>query len=86
VLGATFVGMLMQLHLTSYSSLRNGGIDVVITGRYLLPMIALFGITVAFTIGSLPRRIAAPLGGLVLGASVVLCLGALGMTLTRFHA
>ena len=86
VLAATFLGMLMQLHLTSYSSLRNGGLDVVITGRYLLPMIALFGITVAFTIGSLPRRVAAPLGGLVLGASVVLCLGALGNALTRFYA
>ena len=86
VLAATFLGSLMQLHLTSYSSLRNGGIDVVITGRYLLPLIALFGIAAAFTIGSLPRRVATIAGGVLLGASVVLCLGALGSALTRFYA
>ena len=86
VVAATFLGMLVQLHATSYASLRNGGIDVVITGRYLLPAIALFGLAVAFVAGSLPRRLAAPFGGIVLGASLVLCLGALGSAFTRFYA
>lgn len=82
---ATYGGMLAQLHATSYSSLRGGGIDIVITGRYLLPAIALYGITAAFTVGSLPRRAAVPAAGVVLGAAVVLCLGALGMSFARFH-
>jgi len=85
VVVATFGGLLMQLHLTSYASLRNGGIDVVITGRYLLPVLALFGLAAAFTVGSLPRRLAAPVAGVLLGAAVVLCLGALGTTFTRFY-
>jgi Dolichyl-phosphate-mannose-protein mannosyltransferase len=82
---ATFGGMLMQLHATSYASLRDGGIDIVITGRYLLPAIALYGIAAAFTVGSLPRRVAGPAGGVLLGAALVLCLGALGMSFGRFH-
>lgn len=82
----TFVGLMAQLHVTSYASLRGGGTDVVITGRYLLPVIALYGVAVAFTVGSLPRRVATTVGGLVLGAAVVLCVSALGITFARFYA
>jgi 4-amino-4-deoxy-L-arabinose transferase-like glycosyltransferase len=86
VLVAPLLGMLAQLHVTSYASLRDDGIDVVITGRYLLPAIALYGIAAAFTVGSLPRRFAAPAAGVLLGAAVLLCLGAMGLGLARFDA
>lgn len=85
VVTATFGGMLMQLHATSYASLRDGGLDIVITGRYLLPAIALYGLAAAWTVGSLPRRLGPIAGGLLLGAAVILCLGALGHGFSRFH-
>ena len=81
-----FLGtMLLQLHLTSYASLRGGGLDVVITGRYLLPAIALYGCAIAFVVGSMPRRIAPVAAGVALGVAVLLCLGGLGLTFGRFY-
>ena len=49
--------LIVFLHYVSYRSLlANGGSDPIIVGRYLLPMISLFGVAVAFTVGALPRR------------------------------
>jgi 4-amino-4-deoxy-L-arabinose transferase-like glycosyltransferase len=86
VVSATFfVGLMALLHLVSYSSLRIST-DVVITGRYLLPAIALYGCAAAWVCSSLPRRLGLPLGGVLLGLSALLAVGAVGLSLGRFYA
>ena len=77
---------LFFLHYASYRALiGNGGIDPIIVGRYLLPMVALFGLAIAFTVGSLPRRIGPPVGAAILSIGVLLALGGIGITAVRFY-
>jgi hypothetical protein len=86
VVSATFfAGLMALLHLVSYSSLRTGQ-DPVITGRYLLPAIALYGAAGAWVCASLPRRIGLPLAGVLLGAAVLLAVGGIGLSVERFYA
>ena len=73
------------LHLVSYSSLRIST-DVVITGRYLLPAVALYGCAAAWVCSSLPRRLGLPLGGILLGLAALLAVGGVGLSLGRFYA
>ncbi|HLH13332.1 MAG TPA: DUF2142 domain-containing protein [Solirubrobacteraceae bacterium] len=78
---------LLFLHYVSYRALlSDGGSDPLIVGRYLLPMVSLFGVAIAFTIGSLPRRVGPPVGAIVLALGVLLALGGIGLTATRFYA
>ena len=75
------------LHYVSYVALLgNGGSDPLIVGRYLLPLVALFGLAITFTVSSLPRVLRAPAGAVVLASGVLLSLTALGITMTRFYA
>jgi 4-amino-4-deoxy-L-arabinose transferase-like glycosyltransferase len=81
------VGNIVFLLYVSYRSLlSNGGTDPLIVGRYLLPMVSLFGLAIAFTVGSLPRRAGAVLAAVILTAGLLLSLGGLGITVTRFYA
>lgn len=75
------------LHYVSYRALlSNDGHDPLIVGRYLLPMVALFGLAIAFTVGVLPRRLGQLTGALILTAGMLLSLGGLGITIVRFYA
>ena len=86
VVSATFfIGLMALLHLVSYSSLRIST-DVVITGRYLLPAVALYGCAAAWVCSSLPRRLGLPLGGILLGLAALLAVGGVGLSLGRFYA
>jgi 4-amino-4-deoxy-L-arabinose transferase-like glycosyltransferase len=79
--------LLLALHYISYRELlANGGVDPVIVGRYLLPMVSLFGLAIAFTVGSLPRRIGPLVGAAILSAGLLLALGGIGITAARFYA
>jgi 4-amino-4-deoxy-L-arabinose transferase-like glycosyltransferase len=84
VLAAIAVAMVGLLHLASYRSLVGSG-DPLITGRYLLPIVAVFGVAVAFAIDSLGRRASAIAGAAVLAGLLALNLTGLGLTLTRFY-
>lgn len=84
LLVAMTVAMLALLHVASYRALRTGA-DPLITGRYLLPLVSVFGLTVAFVISSLRPRLAAAAGTLVLGGILALNLGGIMLTLTRFY-
>jgi 4-amino-4-deoxy-L-arabinose transferase-like glycosyltransferase len=84
VLVAMTVSMLALLQTASYRALRTG-VDPLITGRYLLPLIVVFGCTVAFAVSSLRPRIAAALGTLVLAGLLALNLSGLMLTLARFY-
>ncbi|MCW3020492.1 MAG: hypothetical protein JWN10_2800 [Solirubrobacterales bacterium] len=78
---------LVFLHYVSYRALlSDGGGDPLIVGRYLLPMVSLFGLSIAFTLGALPRRLGPALGALVLALGVLLSLGGIGITMARFYA
>ena len=77
-----FAGLMTLLHLVSYSSLRIST-DVVITGRYLLPAVALYGCAAAWVCSSLPRRLGLPLGGILLGLAALLAVGGVGLSLRQ---
>jgi 4-amino-4-deoxy-L-arabinose transferase-like glycosyltransferase len=86
VLSVTFfVGLMALLHLVSYSSLRISN-DVVITGRYLLPAIALYGCAAGWVCSSLPRRLGLPLAGILLGLAALFAVGGVGLSIARFYA
>lgn len=75
------------LHYVSYRALLgNDGSDPLIVGRYLLPAVSLLGLAVAFTAGALPRRAGTMLGATILSFGVLLSLGAIAITATRFYA
>jgi 4-amino-4-deoxy-L-arabinose transferase-like glycosyltransferase len=86
VLVAGTVGTLLLVHLQAFHDLRNDPSDPVITGRYLLPLLPVLGIGVAGVLRALPRRAFAAAGGLTMATCVLLQLGALGATITRFYA
>jgi hypothetical protein len=84
VLIAIAGSMIALLHLASYRSLV-GSSDPLITGRYVLPLATVFGLTVAFVLTSLPRRVGAVLGTLVVTSLLALNLVGLMLTFTRFY-
>jgi hypothetical protein len=80
-----FAGLMALLHIVSYSSLRTSP-DVVITGRYLLPAVALYGLAAAWVCSSLPRRAGLALAGVLLGLAALLAVGGVGLSMSRFYA
>ncbi|HXB16058.1 MAG TPA: hypothetical protein VNV44_09990 [Solirubrobacteraceae bacterium] len=86
VMLSLLVTTLFFLHYVSYHALiGNGGTDPLIVGRYLLPMVSLFGLAIVFTLAKL-RRAGPLLGAVVLVTGLVLTLAGIGMTLERFYA
>ena len=86
VLGTAVVGLLLGLHLASYRALVGQGSDPVFTGRYVLPLLPLFGALIAVIARALPRRAAPVFCGLVLALGVVLQIESFGLMLERFYA
>jgi hypothetical protein len=80
-----FVGLMGLLHVVSYMNLR-GSTDPVLTGRYLLPAVALYGCAIAWVTSSLPRRLGLALAGILLGGALLLAIGGVGLSLDRFYA
>jgi Predicted membrane protein (DUF2142) len=85
VLAAIAVSMLGVLHLASYRALATSP-DPLITGRYLLPLVTVFGLAVAFVLSSLRPRASAICGALALSGLLALNLYGLMLTFTRFYA
>jgi 4-amino-4-deoxy-L-arabinose transferase-like glycosyltransferase len=81
---STFVSLLALLHISSYRDLQVGG-DPLLTGRYLLPCIALFGLAIAWVVGSLPRRLAPLAGAVGLAAFVLIDVEAFLINAQRFY-
>ena len=80
-----FLGLMSLLHVVSYMNLR-GSTDPVLTGRYLLPAVALYGCAIAWVASSLPRRLGIAFAGLLLGGALLLAIGGVGLSLDRFYA
>ena len=86
VLAGLVLSLLLVLHLSAYRDMLQNPDDPLITGRYLTPAIAIFGLAVAFSCVILPRRLVPAAAAAVLCTGVVLQVSALGVALTRFHA
>lgn len=74
------------LYVSYQALLADGASDPLIVGRYLLPMVSLFGLAIAFTVGSLPRRAGAVVATVILSGGVLLALAGIGITAARFYA
>jgi 4-amino-4-deoxy-L-arabinose transferase-like glycosyltransferase len=72
------------LHLASYLALLDGP-DPIVVGRYVLPLIGLFALGVAFVATTLPRRLGPLFAAVVLASGVLLHLAGLGLTVARFY-
>jgi 4-amino-4-deoxy-L-arabinose transferase-like glycosyltransferase len=86
VLGATIIALLLGLHLAAYRSMLTSPGDPIITARYLLPLLPLFGAAIVIVARALPRTGAAVFAGLVLAGGVALQFVSLGLLWERFYA
>lgn len=73
------------LHAIAFRTLLIASDDPIIVGRHLLPLLSLVAVGFAVAAHVLPARLRRPFAALVLGALVLLQLGGLGLTLTRFY-
>jgi 4-amino-4-deoxy-L-arabinose transferase-like glycosyltransferase len=80
----TAISMIGLLHLASYRALVISD-DPLITGRYLLPIGAVFGVVVAFVLTSLRPRASALAGTFVLTGLLALNLAGLMLSFARFY-
>jgi hypothetical protein len=82
----TALSLILFLHFASYRALSTevDKVDPLIVGRYLLPLIPLYGVALAALAAS-ARKWSLYVAGLILGLAIVHQLGALGLTLTRFY-
>lgn len=86
VLGLAFVLAMLSLHAAAFRYLLVNPADPVLTGRYLLMLIPLYGVAVAGALTALPGRVRAAATGAVLAGAVVLQVAALGEVVARFYA
>jgi hypothetical protein len=87
VLVALTGSMLALLHIASYRALiGNGASNPLLVGRYLLPLGAIVGVSVAAVVAGLPRRAGAAVAAIVVVGLFALSIGALGLNVERFYA
>lgn len=87
VMLALLLTTMFFLHWVSYHALLgDGGSDPLIVGRYLLPMVGLFGLAITFTVGSLPSRLGPLVASAILALGVLLSLTGLGIAMSDFYA
>jgi hypothetical protein len=65
------LGLLFGLHLTEYRAVI-GGQGALLQGRYLLPVVGLFGLTVALIVVRIPRRWRGMTAGAIVAALLLL--------------
>ena len=73
------------LHFAAYRNLQIDPSNPVIVGRYLFPLLPLFGVAVAIVVRELPERASTAVGTALLFTGVLLGLSGLGMTAVRFY-
>jgi hypothetical protein len=85
VCAVTVVGYLFVLHAAAYRSMLAYP-DPVITGRYLLTLMPLYGAGIALAVAWMPRRVGVAVGAVVLVGLSVLQVQALALLFERFYA
>lgn len=78
------LALVWSLHVAAWHDLPISG-DPILTGRYIVPLLPVAGLGLAAIAVTLPRRVGAAVGVLVLGAELVMALSALGATVVRFY-
>lgn len=86
VLVTMCVALLGLLHVTAYHDLLTNPAEPLITGRYLLMLVPVFALAIAFCCYTLPRRIGTALAGALLAIGVILQFSSLALSMTRFYA
>jgi 4-amino-4-deoxy-L-arabinose transferase-like glycosyltransferase len=81
--GVLLLSVLAVLHVIEYQSLR-GGRGAFIQGRYLLPLIAMFGLAVAAAVSRIPARARGPVVAVLMVGLLALQVIALG-TIARTY-
>jgi hypothetical protein len=77
--------LVLALHFAAYRNLQINPSDPIIVGRYLFPLLPLFGAAVAVVVRALPERASAAAGTALLFTGALLGLSGLGMTAVRFY-
>jgi hypothetical protein len=85
LLAGTPLTLVLALHFAAYRNLRVDPGDPIIVGRYLFPLLPLFGVAVALVIRALPLRLSVAAGTALLLTGALMGLSALGMTAVRFY-
>jgi hypothetical protein len=85
MLAAIPVALVVALHYAAYRNLQIDPGNPVIVGRYLFPLLPLFGLAIAVVVRALPRNASIALGTLILTSGALLGLSGLGMTAVRFY-
>jgi hypothetical protein len=85
LLGAAPLVLLGSLHFAAYRNLQIDPDDPIIVGRYLFPLLPLFGLAVAAVVRALPRRASLAAGTTLLLTGALLGISGLGMTMVRFY-
>jgi hypothetical protein len=86
VLGSAVLALILGLHVGAYRGMLGNPGDPVLTGRYLLPLLPLFGAGIALVARAVPRRAGVVVAGVILGGGIVLQFWSLGHVLERFYA
>jgi hypothetical protein len=82
---ATVVLELLVLHVAAFESLLSNPGDPILTGRYLFPLISIWGLAIAAAAAILPRVLRAPGAAAVLGAAAMLDVLAFVLVIERFY-
>jgi hypothetical protein len=85
LLAAFPVVLVLALHFAAYRNLQIDPANPVIVGRYLFPLLPLFGVAIAVVVRALPRRWSVAAGTVLLLGGALLGLSGLGMTAVRFY-
>jgi hypothetical protein len=86
VLLAFLASMLVLLHVAAWQDLSSPTHAGLLAGRYLVCLVAIFGVAVTAVVALVPRRIGVVLGALVLGTGAMLAAGGIFVSLVRFYA
>jgi 4-amino-4-deoxy-L-arabinose transferase-like glycosyltransferase len=86
LLAVTGVAYLLDMHFAGFRALSSGSNDPVLTGRYLLPLMPVYGLAVALAVIWVPRRAAPVVAGAVTGGLCLLSIAAIGFALARYYA
>jgi hypothetical protein len=86
VMVAAILLVILSLHAAAFRALLVNPADPVITGRYLLMLIPLFGVGVAAAMSALSGRARAVATGGLLAGGFLLQLTAFGLIVARFYA
>jgi hypothetical protein len=77
--------LILSLHFAAYRNLQIDPSNPIIVGRYLFPLLPLFGVAVAVVVRALPQRACVAAGTALLFAGALLGISGLGMTAVRFY-